>query len=348
MPDALLRVALRRAIGQIRYLRPVPPGKADPLTSAVYRQLESDFGMLAPPVALHAVVPELLAGCWAILRESLVADSVVPRGTLETVAAAVSAGNACPYCVTVHRATEQALAGPTGESAGTDLIEDWARLAAHRGTASRPPVAAGSGRLIGVAATFHYLNRMVNVFLAESPLPEALPAAFRRPALQQLGRFAGANASRRHPAGASLELLPAAPGQQRPGWAADDPVLGEAFARAAAAVDRAAAEHVPASVRQLLTELLSRWDGQDPGLDLGWLSKQLAGLPVADRPAGQLALLTAFASYRISERQVADFRLAQPSDAALLALASWASLATALRITSWIPNDHGAEYRGNA
>src|SRR6185437_5331574 len=118
-------------------------------------------------------------------------------------------------------------------------------------------------------------------------LPDALPAAFRRPAVELLGRFTGANASRRHPAGASLELLPAAPGQQRPGWAADDPIVGEAFARAAAVADRAAAEHVPESVRQLLAELLSRWDGRDPGLDLGWLTEQLAGLPVADRPAGQ-------------------------------------------------------------
>lgn len=336
MPDALFRVALRRAIGQVRYLRPVPPGKADPLTAAVYRQLESDFGMLAPPVALHAAVPELLAGCWLMLRESLVAEAVLPRGTLETVAAAVSAGNACPYCVTVHRATEQALAG-SGESAdSSESIENWARLAAYRGNAGRPPVTAGSARLIGVAATFHYLNRMVNVFLADSPLPEALPAAFRRPAVQLLGRFSGANASRRHPAGASLELLPAAPGQRRPTWADGDPILGEAFARAAAAVDRAATEHVPASVRQLLTELLGRWDGRDPGLDLGWLTEHLAALPAADRPAGQLALLTAFASYRVSERQVADFRLAQPSDAALLALTSWASLAPALRIADWI------------
>lgn len=346
MRDALLRAGLRRAIGQIRYLRPVPPGNGDPLTTAVYRQLESDFGMLAPPVALHAPVPELLAACWLVLRESLVADAVLPRGTLETVAAAVSAGNECPYCVTVHRATGQALA-----PIGTHTIESWARLAAHRDTADPAPgTAAAAARLIGVVATFHYLNRMVNVFLPESPLPAALPGAFQRSALQRLGRFTGATADRPHPAGASLKLLPARTGQPRPAWAEPDPILGEAFARAAAAIDQAAADHVPASVRQLLTELLSRWDGRPPGLDPRWLTEPVAGLPAVNRPAGRLALLTAFAAYRVGEQQVAEFRLTDPSDAALLSLTSWASMAAALRIAGWIPNDQvgSSGYRGNA
>ncbi|HEU5269843.1 MAG TPA: hypothetical protein VFU36_07955, partial [Jatrophihabitans sp.] len=223
MADAVARLALRRAINQIRYLRPVPPGRADPPAAAVYRQLEADFGMLAPPIALHAPVPELLAASWLMLRESLVADAVLPRASLETVAAEVSTGNACPYCVTVHRATEQALgragsdrehtAGaqrsePAGGSA-PDSIESWSRLVAHRDTAGRPPgTAAEAARLVGVVATFHYLNRLVNVFLAPSPLPSALPGPLRAPMLQVLGRFTGANAGRPHPAGRSLPLLP--------------------------------------------------------------------------------------------------------------------------------------------
>ncbi|HEU5269445.1 MAG TPA: hypothetical protein VFU36_05920, partial [Jatrophihabitans sp.] len=120
-----------------------------------------------------------------------------------------------------------------------------------------------------------------------------------------------------------------------------------AFARAAAAIDRAAAAEVPASVRQLLPELLSHWDGRDPGLDTGWLAEPVAGLPLPDRPAGRLALLTAFASYRISGQQVADFRLARPADSALLSLVSWAAMAAAQRIVSWIPVG-SSDHRSNA
>jgi AhpD family alkylhydroperoxidase len=231
MADAVARVALRRAIGQIRYRRPVPPGRADPPTAEIYRQLEADFGMLAPPIALHAAVPELLAASWLMLRESLVADAVLPRSDLEAVAAAVSAGNACPYCVTVHRATEQALPG-TGRSA---TVQGWSRLVAHRDTASRPPgTAAEAARLVGVVTTFHYLNRLVNVFLSPSPLPSAVPGVLATPMLQVLGRFTGGHARRPHSAGESLRFLPTAPGQPPPAWAAADPILGEAFARAEA------------------------------------------------------------------------------------------------------------------
>ncbi|MFL6163709.1 MAG: carboxymuconolactone decarboxylase family protein [Jatrophihabitantaceae bacterium] len=353
MPDAVLRVALRRAIGQVRYLQPVPPKAADPLTAATYQQLESDFGMLAPPVALHAAVPPLLAACWLMLRESLVADAPVSRATLEAVAAAVSAGNACPYCVTVHGATGQALAsiGDGRPEPLTTEVVNWVDLAARRHTAGYPPGdAAAAARLVGVLATFHYLNRMVNVFLARSPLPGALPGMLRAPALQLLGRHAGATAGRHHPAGESLPLLPAATRRHRPAWAAADPILAEAFARATAAIEQTADVQVPRSVRQLLTELLSRWDGRPAGLDTRWLDEPLAGLPAGDRPAGRLALLTAFASYRVEDSQVATFRRSHPGDPALLGLTSWASMATARQIASWISADHGgsAQHRGNA
>jgi hypothetical protein len=168
------------------------------------------------------------------------------------------------------------------------------------------------------------------------------------PALQLLGRFTAANAGHRHPAGTSVDLLPAAPGS--PSWTVADPILGQAFARATAAIDRMAARHVPPSVRQLLTELLSRWDGRDPGLDMRWLAEPVAGLPVADRPAGRLALLTAFASYRVQESQVAEYRLSHSTDSALLSTASWASMATARQIAGWIPVDAAGSVngRGNA
>jgi AhpD family alkylhydroperoxidase len=351
LPETAMRGALRRAINQVRFLEPVPPRRADPLTAAVYGQLESDFGMLAPPVALHAPVPQLLAACWLMLRESLVADAGIPRQTLEAVAAAVSASNACPYCVTVHGATGQALADEATEAPDPAAgIADWARLVGLRSTAGRPPLdGAAAARLIGVVMTFHYLNRMVNVFLDPSPLPGALPEPLKRSAVRLLGRFAGATAGRRHVPGQSLHLLPAEPSGQRPAWAASDPILGEALARAGAAIDHAA-DRIPASVRQLLAELLAGWDGRHPGLDGRWLDEPMAGLPVEDRPAGRLALLTAFASHRVTDRQVADFRHAHPGDPALLSLVSWASLATARRLTSWIPVDRNGTpgHRGNA
>src|SRR4051794_19327548 len=105
MAGSLIRTALRRSLDQIRYVTPVRLTSSDDTVARVYRQVEHDFGMLAPPVALHAPAPGPLAACWMMLRESLLADGRVQRATLEAVAAAVSVGNSCPYCVTVHAAT---------------------------------------------------------------------------------------------------------------------------------------------------------------------------------------------------------------------------------------------------
>ncbi|MFC7110765.1 hypothetical protein ACFQQB_66485 [Nonomuraea rubra] len=71
--------------------------------------------------------------------------------------------------------------------------------------------AAPEAELIAVAVTFHYLNRMVAVFLGDSPLPPEVPARARGPALRAFGRLMRPAARRTPPAGASLPLLPAAP-----------------------------------------------------------------------------------------------------------------------------------------
>ncbi|HEY0697362.1 MAG TPA: carboxymuconolactone decarboxylase family protein, partial [Micromonospora sp.] len=103
MPATLLRPVLG-ALGltQIRYVSAVRRGRATGLVARVYKQMEVDFGVLAPPVALHAPAPETIAAAWMLLRETLIVPGVAPRAAKEAVATAVSLGNACPYCATIH------------------------------------------------------------------------------------------------------------------------------------------------------------------------------------------------------------------------------------------------------
>lgn len=56
-----------------RYTTPVPMRAAQGQVGEIYAQLKRDLGSVADPIALHAPVPALLAGAWAILRETLVA-----------------------------------------------------------------------------------------------------------------------------------------------------------------------------------------------------------------------------------------------------------------------------------
>jgi hypothetical protein len=63
----------------------------------------------------------------------------------------------------------------------------------------------------------------------------------------------------------------------------------------------------------------------------------VSDLPIADRAAGRLALLTALASSQVDRSVVQMFRASQPGDSTLVELTAWASFAAARRVGTWIP-----------
>ncbi|SDI17681.1 carboxymuconolactone decarboxylase family protein [Nonomuraea jiangxiensis] len=308
MGEMLTKATLPGVLAQVRHVTPVRPAAAQGLVAQVYAQVEREFGMLAPPVILHSPAPQTLAASWAMLRESLLAEGTHSRETKEAVAAEVSRANSCPYCVDVHQATLDAL------------------------LRTRPAPAGGPARspeLVAVSATFHYLNRMVNVFLGPSPLPPRLPVAARGLMLRLFGLIMRPAAAKPRAPGAAAALLAPAPLPADLAWARDVPHLAGAFAGAAAAIDAAGRRSVPQGVRELVTSCLDGWDGTPPGPSRAWLAEPVSGLPPAQRPAARLALLTAMASYQVDQEVVAEFRRQEPSDLTLVEFTAWASLAAA-------------------
>jgi AhpD family alkylhydroperoxidase len=342
MGDILLRAALRKLLTEIQHVSPVPPRRAVGPAASVYRQLESDFGLLAPPVALHSPSPAVMAACWLMLRESLIVTGQVDRDTKEAVATVVSLCNACSYCVDVHSMTLEALGTTEPDDPQRDHrvrhIADWVRAGANATTVERcapfPP--AQLPELAGVVLTFHYINRMVNVFLPDSPLPRHVPPTVRGRALRMLGRFMRSAARGEHRPGASLDLLSPAPLPSDLEWAQGNPNVSQAFSRAVAAIEAAGARSVPPSVRTLLHQMLAGWTGESLDPDGAWVTESVAGLPIGDRPAGRLAVLTALASTRLDSATVREFRACRPDDRSFVELTSWASMAAVRRISSWM------------
>lgn len=315
-----VQLALRRAQHKVRYVRPVRFGAATGQVAEVYRQLEADFGMLAPPVSLHSPAPEVLPAVWVLLRESLLVDRQASRVDRETVAAAVSSANTCPYCVEVHTTTAADLAGTDLDPEATAL----GRWATGHGPAEFPVTQAAE--LVATAVTFHYLNRMVNVFCEPSPFPAALP-----PSAVRVARGVLARTVRRRPdsaATAAKDLLPACPVPAGLEWAAGQPALADALARVYTAFEAAGERSVPAEVRRMVRAEVIRMGERTPGLDMEWLDRPLSTIARSLRPVGRLALLTALASYRV---QPADVDAASLSPKALIELTSWASF-TAARV----------------
>jgi AhpD family alkylhydroperoxidase len=333
MVAGLVRLAVRRSLRDTRFVRVVPRRRATGRVAEVYRQVEREFGMLAPPVALHSAAPDVLAAAWTILRETLLAQGSADRAAKEAVATGVSAANSCPYCVDVHGMTLAAI--PAGES-DRDALEKWARVSAT-GAAGVPPfTAAQAPELIGVAVAFQYYNRVVNVFLRDSPFPSHVPESAKPRARRVLGGVLRPRADSGPRPGVSLDLLPAVPVPADLGWARGNATVEDAFARAYAAVEAAGARSVPPGVRALVRARLSTWDGQPPGLSRAWLAEAAAELPEAERAAGRLALAIALASYQVDEGLVTAYRATTPDDGTLLELAAWASMAAARRAGTWL------------
>jgi hypothetical protein len=337
MTNPLIRTALRSSLAQVRHVRAVRPAEADQRSREGYAQVERDLGLLAPQIALHSPAPDTLAASWILLRETLIASRIADRTTKEAVAAIVALGNSSRYLTELHTATMDAVAeSRTADDPEYDhtvrAVADWARASRLRPTAGQKGHPDNLSELIGVLVAAHYLTRMANVFLPDSPVP-GLPAAARTRALALLGHVLLPAATARHTPGAATHLLPPAPAATGMAWAASNPAVADAFARATAAIEAAGRRTVPHAVQELLKAELSEWDGRTP--NRAEIDEAVRGLPFAERPAARLALLTAMASAKVDDGVVADYRRFEPDDRALIELTSWASLTAARAIGEW-------------
>jgi hypothetical protein len=331
MVAALVRFAVRRSLRDTRHVKVVPRRHATGVVAEVYRQVEKDFSMLAPPVALHSAAPETLAAAWMILRETLLAHGIADRASKEAVATGVSEANTCPYCVDVHGMTLDAI--PDVDRSSRDALVAWAGGSEVDSPPFEPKEAP---ELIGVAVAFHYYNRMVNVFLRDSPFPSHVPESAKPKARQVLGGVLRPPTTGGPAVGTSVELLPAAAMPDDLCWALQNATIADAFARAYATVEAAGERSVPASVRALVHTRLSTWHGEAPGISRAWVNEAVADLPEADQPAGRLALAVVHASYQVDDDLVAAFRITAPGDDTLIELTAWASMAAARRISTWL------------
>src|SRR6266511_3915587 len=202
----------------IKYVKPVQYRSATGLTADIYRQMQADF-LPVPLLTLHSPVPEVMAGVWSILRETLLAGNV-DRSRKAVVAATVSKTNACPFCVDAHTSMLHATANHDAASAilrgDYDRIHDpqlhaLVQWVLAKGTSNAngvlpPPFSPHDApEIIGTAIAFHYINRMVNLFLGDTLLP--LPSALKGLTGRLLGAMAGKKMVRRLQQGHSLKFI---------------------------------------------------------------------------------------------------------------------------------------------
>jgi AhpD family alkylhydroperoxidase len=335
----------------IKHINAITPRDADGLVAEVYQQMKDEF-QLVPPVTLHAPIPQLLAGVWGMLRESIVAGPV-DRNLREVVCESVSAINQCSFCVDAH---SMLLAGANAKSTADairahrlDLISNvksrevakWAFANRQPGAdiLRRPPfTAAEAPELIASAACFHYIDRMVQVFLPDGPvpLPSKLPW-LRGATIRVAGSVAGKRIMKIDVTpGGAVGALPQVKPSSQFDWTAPRPTLAAAFGTAETIIEELGHSALTEPVRELVRNRVADWAGDEPGISRSWVENAVKGLASQHRPAGRLALLVAIAPYQIDENIIAGFRRTQPTDTDLLAAVSWASFTATRKISGWL------------
>jgi AhpD family alkylhydroperoxidase len=330
---------------QVSYLTPVRADAACGLVARTYSQVADEMKLVVPPALAHSPRPRALAAYWMLMREPLMPEVALNRAVKEAAAAAASVANICPYCVDMHSVglyplssehDAEAITADRAETVTDERIRAaalWAR-SAHLPD-EVPPLpfdAAERAELIGTTVAFHYVARVVNVFLGKFLLPPGLNPRARRRLKRGLGWMLLPSLTEPRAAGRSLNLLPEAALPADLSWASGSPHVAGAVARAAAVFGSEGGSVLSAEVRDLVTRRLTQWRGEDTGINRQWCERLIEPLREADRAAARLTLLTALASYQVDEEVVGEFRRHHVGDEPLVAAVAWAGFAAARRV----------------
>ena len=309
------------------------PGKPRKLARQVYRQMRGDF-FVASPFMLHASVPPLLAATWSVVRETLFTGDV-PRADKEIVAWAVSKANECPFCVGAHYA---AVAAAQVEN---EAIQTWAEATSWANDPAlqdRPFGQAEQAEYLGTTVAFHYLNRMVSVFLDDKmmPTPNFMDGMANFMAKIMMGGMI--RKGQRNEPGRSLSILPEYDESLawRPAWATEAEHIAGALAAWSAINEQTARELLDMQLIEGLTPVFQAWTGGNEGkLGTGWLDNVRPELPEELREAADLALLTAMAPYMVDRDRVKSVIKGGMSREQVLTLVAWSAHYAARRAGEW-------------
>lgn len=343
----MTKLKLTDRLLKVKYLDYVKPSAAIGTVRAIYVQADREFGLAADPIVVHSPLPALLGAFWEFGRETLLVCQSATRLEKESIIAAVSVSNTCPFCVDAHTMFAASLSD--GDLASAIERREFDRISDPRlralvewGYASRqpqddvvvrPPFGAEQApELIGTAVLFHYINRIVTVFVSGARLPRNVS----RDWIRRLGAIAMRVVTRQTIRPGRTVLDEASRPTAVPDWCEADARIGDRFGRFQSELDALAQQHLSVGVRECVAAHIASWRGGDPELGRGWLEPLVAGLSERDAAQARLALLAAIAPHQIDDDIVGRFRAHDGSDAALLTTVAWPALGAALRIGAWL------------
>jgi hypothetical protein len=224
-------------------------------------------------------------------------------------------------------------------------LVDWAKSTLTPGAdiLSKPPFNNDDKPyLIATVLMFHYTNRMVNIFLDESPLPVTVS---NKKIKKLLNKIVGYIVGRR------IVSVRAEPGKavyytnsinltEEFSWAKANIPIARGLSTFLSSAEEAGIESLSSDARDCIESAVNNWNGQTMPMNRDWIIKTIIHLPEDDKPGAELALLAALASYRIEAELIDRFRK-NHREIDLLNVTAWGAFIAMKRISSWISGSYG-------
>lgn len=331
----------------IQHLTVESPRKAEGKLKQIYAQINRDL-TLAAPFTLHASQPDLVGAVWSAERETMF-HGIVPRGYKEAVVASVAVINECPYCIDAHTVMMEAsdegdAAKIVREQSGTikdeklQKLVDWAKASRTPDAEIilNPPFSVDEApEIIGGALAFHYINRMVNIFVDGLMMPDM---AFLNRLMRNMmsGTAIKFMMQRKTEPGASLHFLPEADLPQEFAWAENNEIIAKTFAGITATITNHAEEIASQETVSTVQAVYDSWHGDNMGMSRAWINQAIANLDEKQAIVAKMMLLAGLASYQVTESDIQAFRQYYPDDAQLIAVTAWGAWSAVRRISSWL------------
>jgi len=328
----------------IKHIKYIKKNQAKGHLKRLYKHMELNFGKLAEPFVIHSIDEELTAGIWAVFYETILVDGEVKRSLKEAIATSVSEINKCNYCVDAHTimifGTEKILLeiittikeGKTIATTQEEKLVFWAlqNLKFDSSIILNPPFTKDKApEIIGTAVLFHYINRMVNLFAGNTPLPTT---KMRGALIRIASGFIFAKAIKKKKIkGESLLFIDEGINGDSFTWAGQKPVIQKAFQYFKYQTEHKIDQILSPALISLLKSQATQLNLIKSGFGNEKLEIFLKTVKPAERQIAEFCFLTMFESHKVYEKHFQGLKQ-RFKDAEILRVAAFVSMLIADRI----------------
>jgi len=337
MMNSIENLILKQNAKAIKYIHP-SQFESDEINE-VNKQVNRDFGLVGP-IVLSQPSTRVHRLRWAMVREVFVVETHVRRLEKELVASGVSRSNLCPYCVDVHATSIQSLDDNYNKDAMQPLVE-WSLNTKNPSAEmiQHPPFSREKApEIIGTALEFHSTNRLVSIFLEESPLPNFVS----RMGMKKIALFFASKTffksmvMKTPKAGGAQKFLDESTPTVDYDWASSLPLYGLIRSANKVVLQDIENECIPASVALLFKQHLADWNGEDMPMGRAWLKENVEGLNKKEAAIANILFLAAFSPHMMTENDISMLEKNKHRDTLLVELCFWAIQMLTFRIEAWL------------